>query len=115
MSQTLIYPNTWAVTPPKASDGPPETEVPLLQLIAYLLQSGAGGGGGGGGFIVVNGQTFAYDSQAFTYIGLTNNIATITYRTGGSSGAIVAVQRFAYAGAGSANDDLVTLINTTST
>lgn len=51
-----------------------------------------------------------YDYQAFTYIGSTNNISTIVYKSGGSGGTTVATQTFTYVGAGAANDDLVATI-----
>lgn len=40
----------------------------------------------------------AYDYRAFTYVGATNDIATITYKTGGSGGTTVATQTFGYDG-----------------
>lgn len=40
----------------------------------------------------------AYDYRAFTYVGATQKIATITYKTGGSGGSTVATQTFGYDG-----------------
>lgn len=39
-----------------------------------------------------------YDYRAFTYVGATQSIDTIIYKTGGSSGTTVATQTFAYDG-----------------
>ena len=49
----------------------------------------------------------AYDYFAIAYIGATNNISTITYKTGGSGGTTVAVLTFTYVAAGAADDDKV--------
>lgn len=99
MAQTLIYPQTFAIKPPQGSDGPPETQIPLLQLIAYLLGSGATGGGGssGSGVVIVNGVAIPFDARVFTYYdsGATN-IQTITYKQGGTGGTTVGVDTFAY-------------------
>lgn len=108
-------PYTYAITPPSASSGGvAETEVPLLQQIA----NGGGSSGSGGnsqGFVIVNGSVFAYDYQTFEYFGSTNNVKTITYRSGGAGGSIVAVQRLNYVGGGVSDDDSVSVIATTST
>lgn len=49
----------------------------------------------------------AYDYFAIAYIGATNNISTITYKTGGAAGTTVAVLTFTYVAAGAADDDKV--------
>lgn len=98
MGQAIIYPETYAVTPPKGSDGPPETEVPLLQAILAVLNGGAASGGGG--TVVVDGVAYSYDALVFDYYdnpGQTN-VFHIYYRTGGSGGTTVATATFAYAG-----------------
>lgn len=106
-----LNPLVTAITPPQGSSGgAAETEVPLLEQIVNLL---ANSGGGASGFIVVNGVAYAYDWMGFTYYGSTNNVKEITYKSGGSGGTTVAVQRFNYAGGGASNDDLVTVIATT--
>lgn len=108
-----MNPQVNAITPPQASSGGvAETEVPLLQQIANLL-SASGGGGGSSGFIVVNGVAYAYDWMGFAYFGTTNNVRTITYKTGGAGGTTVAVQRFNYVAGGAADDDDVSVIATT--
>ncbi len=108
-----MNPQVYAITPPQGSSGGvAETEVPLLQQIANNTANG-GGAGGGQGAINVNGTTYSYDYQTFTYFGSTNNVSTITYKSGGSGGTTVAVQRFNYASGGAANDDRVTVIATT--
>jgi hypothetical protein len=108
-----MNPQVNAITPPQASSGGvAETEVPILQQIANLLANGAGGGGGQGS-ISVNGTSYAYDWQSFAYFGTTNNVRTITYKTGGSGGTTVAVQRFNYVGGGAADDDDISVLATT--
>lgn len=89
-------PTTTAITPPYGSNGPAETELPLLQGILAAL---GGTGSGAQGVILVNGVAYAYDYQAFSYYdaGYTN-IQTIIYKSGGAGGATVAVQTFAYIG-----------------
>jgi hypothetical protein len=105
-------PYTYAVTPPSGSSGGVgETEVPILQQIANLLASGVGGGSGS---LVVAGTVRAYDYQAFAYFTGTNNVQSITYRSGGAGGTIVAVTRFNYDTPGVDNAN-VTVIATTTT
>lgn len=53
----------------------------------------------------------AYDYEAINYVGVTNNIDTLVYKTGGASGTTVATLTFEYAGGGAADDD--TLISIT--
>lgn len=108
-----LNPLVTAITPPQGSSGGvAETEVPLLQQIVNLLAGGAGGGGQGS--VVVNGSGFAYDYQSFAYFTGTNNISSITYRTGGAAGSIVAVTRFNYDTPAVDNAN-ITVIATTST
>ncbi len=103
------------VTPPSATPYP-ETEIEFLNCIWQALGGGSSSGGGGGqGSIIVNGTPVTYDYQSFSYFSTTNNINTITYRSGGAAGTIVAVTRFNYAAGGVANDDRVVVIATTST
>ena len=102
-----LMPNI-GVEPPK-STGYPQTEVEFLNAIWQALLSGSGEGS-----IQVSGTSYAHDWRGFTYYGATNNIQTITYKSGGAGGTVVAVQRFNYAGGGAANDDRVTVIATTS-
>ncbi len=111
MGEEVIYPQTYAVTPPSASDGPPETELSLLQAILAVLSSGAGGTNG---YVSVDGVAQSYDYQTLTYFFSTNNVNTITYRSGGAAGTIVAVTRYNYRGGGIANDDVPVVIATTS-
>jgi hypothetical protein len=49
----------------------------------------------------------AYDQQVFTYVGSTNNIATISYKSAGQE---VALLTFTYVGAGASDDDKVATI-----
>jgi hypothetical protein len=46
-----------------------------------------------------------HDYVALTYVGSTNNLNTVTYRTSGSSGTTVATLTFAYAGGTPSSDD----------
>jgi hypothetical protein len=46
-----------------------------------------------------------HDAVAITYHGSTNNISTVTYKTGGSSGVTVAILNLAYVGGVPASDD----------
>lgn len=106
-----LNPLTTAITPPQGSSGGvAETEVPILQQIANNTANGAGGGQG---TVSVNGTSYPYDYRAYTYFGATNNVASITYKSGGAGGTTVAVDRFNYAGGGTANDDRVTVAATT--
>lgn len=62
---------------------------------------------------VKNGMSFsipAFDYQAFTYVGATNNVSTIVFKSGGSGGATVATLTFTYVAAGAADDDDVATI-----
>lgn len=52
----------------------------------------------------------AYDQQVLTYVGSTNNIQTISYR---SQGQEVALLTFTYVGSGAADDDKVASITQT--
>jgi hypothetical protein len=47
------------------------------------------------------------DQQVFTYVGSTNNIETISYRSGGQE---VALLTFTYVGGGASDDDKVASI-----
>ena len=47
----------------------------------------------------------AYDYIAFTYVGVTNNVATQVFKLGGASGLTVATLTYTYVGAGAADDD----------
>ncbi len=108
-----LNPLVTAITPPKGSSGGvAETEVPLLQQIVNLLATG-GGSGGGQGVVSVNGTSAAYDYQSLTYFGTTNNVKSITYKSGGASGSVVAVTQYNYVGGGAADNDKVTVIATT--
>ena len=52
----------------------------------------------------------AHDYVAYTYVGVTNNVATATYKTGGASGTTVALLTYTYVAAGAAdNDDIATI------
>ena len=55
---------------------------------------------GGGGFVIPT-----YDYQEISYVGSTNNIDTIVYKTGGSGGTTVATQTLTYVGGTPASDD----------
>jgi len=81
-----------------------DTNTSLLFKICQLLYNEAQSGEGGGMVIPNN------DYQAFTYYGSTNNIQTIVYKTGGSSGTTVATQTFTYVGGGASDDDDVASI-----
>ena len=62
---------------------------------------------------VKNGMSFsipAFDFQAFTYVGATNNVSTIVFKSGGAGGTTVASLTFTYVGAGAADDDDVATI-----
>ena len=49
--------------------------------------------------VVVQGLSIpAYDHVTMTYIGTTNNLDTVVYRRGGSSGTIVATVTYTYVG-----------------
>lgn len=64
--------------------------------------------------VTVHGTSFtipAFDYQEFNYIGLTNNLDTQVFKTGGAAGTTVATLTFAYSGGGAASDD--TLISIT--
>ena len=50
---------------------------------------------------------------AFTYYGSTNNIHTISYKTGGSGGTTVATVTYTYVGSGASNDDSIATITLT--
>lgn len=51
-----------------------------------------------------------FDYQAFTYVGVTNNIATRVFKIGGASGQTVATLTYTYVAAGAAdNDDIATI------
>ena len=46
-----------------------------------------------------------HDAVAITYVGSTNNIDTVTYKTGGTAGTTVAMLTFAYNGGTPTSDD----------
>jgi len=75
--------------------GVADTEVPLLQ---QLVNGGAAGAGSG--VISVGGVPQAYDYVGYTYVsgGAANNdrVQTVTYRSGGASGTVVAVTTYSY-------------------
>lgn len=48
-----------------------------------------------------------HDYEAYTYVGSTNNVNTVTAYAGGSGGVTVGTLTFTYVGAGAANDDNV--------
>ncbi len=54
-----------------------------------------------------------WDHLTLTYVGVTNNIATATYRRGGGSGKIVAALAFTYIASGAADDDDIATITRT--
>lgn len=65
------------------------------------------------GITVKNGSSFsipAFNYQAFTYVGSTNNISTQVFKSGGSGGTTVATLTFTYVNAGVANDDNISSI-----
>lgn len=70
------------------------TEKDTLDLIGGLLTQ-------------IAGPIPYHDHFAVTYIGSTNNIETITYKVGGPTGTIVAVNTLTYVGNGVADDDLI--------
>ena len=72
-------------------------------LVALLMNATAASGGG---IVIVNGDAVAYDSKFITYLGSTNNIDTIEYKTGGPAGTTVATMTITYVNGGVADDDL---------
>jgi len=50
----------------------------------------------------------AHDYVALTYVGSTNNISTVTYKTGGASGQTVATLTLTYIGGTPSADDAKT-------
>lgn len=52
----------------------------------------------------------AFDYQAFSYVGSTNNVLTQVFKTGGSGGTTVATLTFAYIAAGAADNDKIASI-----
>lgn len=54
-----------------------------------------------------------HDYAAFTYVGSTNNVATVKGYLGGSSGLLVGMLTFTYVSAGAAADDNVATITLT--
>lgn len=63
--------------------------------------------------LLVNQRDFgipAFDYEARTYVGSTNNVATRVFKTGGASGTVVATLTYAYAASGAADNDRVTSI-----
>jgi hypothetical protein len=46
-----------------------------------------------------------HDHVALAYVGSTNNIDTVTYKTGGAAGTTVATLTFAYNGGAPSSDD----------
>jgi hypothetical protein len=87
-----------------ATDGLGATR--LLALIAAATQASATGTSGSNGGILIP----ASDYVAYSYYGVTNNIQTATYKSGGSGGTTVATLTFTYVGGGAANDDNVASI-----
>jgi hypothetical protein len=66
-----------------------------------------------GGLTVGNGSSFSippYDYTAITYFGVTNNVQTIVYKSGGSGGTTVATLTFTYVASGVADDDDISSI-----
>jgi len=47
----------------------------------------------------------AHDHVAVSYVGVTNNISTVVYKTGGSGGTAVATLTFTYVGGTPSSDD----------
>ncbi len=83
----------------------------LLARIANALT--AGGTDTGGSIVVTVGGEFsipAFDYQAFTYYGSTNNIQTRIFKSGGSGGTTVATLTYTYVGSGVVNDDLIATV-----
>ena len=73
-----------------------DTEKEALNLIGGLLTQIAG-----------SSPIPYHDHFAVTYIGSTNNIGTVTYKVGGPTGTVVAVNTLTYVGDGAADDDLI--------
>lgn len=54
-----------------------------------------------------------HDYEEFSYVGSTNNVDTVTYKTGGSGGTIVATETFTYVGSGASDDDNIASVTLT--
>ena len=98
------YVNT--IQPPQATPGG------VADDVVAILQQIANGAGGGSGSIAVNGVSQNYDYQAFTYKGSTASndalVETVTYKSGGASGTVVAVTRTAYFGSSNNKSSVTT-------
>lgn len=86
----------------------------ILQRLDKLL--GAAGDPSGTSAMTVtvkNGSSFsipAFDYIGFAYVGVTNNIDTQTFKSGGSTGTTVATLKYTYVGAGASDDDDISSI-----
>jgi len=58
-------------------------------------------------------QIPAHDYFVATRIGTTNNISTITYKSGGPAGTVVATLTMTYFGAGATDDDTIQTVTLT--
>lgn len=80
----------------------------ILQRLDNLLGRGVAAGASAMTVTVKNGSSFsipAFNYIGFTYVGVTNNIATQVFKSGGSSGTVVATLTYTYVAAGAADDD----------
>lgn len=82
------------------------TGLKINQLLYNLVNGTTGGSAPAGS----NFSIPAFNSQAFTYVGSTNNIATIQYKQNGST---VATMTFTYVSGGVSDDDNVASITLT--
>lgn len=73
-----------------------DTERDALNMIGALLLKIAG-----------SSPVPVHDYKLISYVGSTNNIDTIVYKSGGAAGAVVATRTFTYVNAAAADDDLI--------
>lgn len=80
------------------------TQTELLAIIAEVLVETYSGNSPN------LGNPPPHDYIGISYIGATNNIDEIEYKTGGAAGTVVATWTMGYQSGGAANDDLLTSV-----